>query len=93
MKTGTEIRDIYDIRIMVVYLCTTNNNFTKEEIYRKARHEMLGSKIVINKLLKTLIDQAVSFLVEKGNLIECNGIYSYNTTNTQTETLQTRIEF
>ena len=75
MKTGKNIKTLYDIKMLVTHLCTTEKKFTKEEIFDLAQKHIEGSALIINKKLKTLINQVVDFLIEKNLLIEKNGEY------------------
>ena len=76
MKTGKEIQSLEDIKMLVVYLCTSQQSFTQQDIFVLAKQAMEGSHLIVNKLLKTLITQTVDFLVDKCLLTENNGIYS-----------------
>ena len=75
MKTGKDIKDLHDIRMMIAYLCVTENNFTKDKIYNMARKNLKGSYIMADKLLKTITSKVVDFLIKQNLLIENNGLY------------------
>lgn len=75
MKTGNDIKTLEDIRMLVTYLCITQTRFSKEEIFDLAKEHMQGSSIIVNKLLKTLINQVVGFLMKNHIIAEDNGQY------------------
>ena len=92
MNTGKDIKSLHDIQIMITYLCTTKKSFSKDDIFVLAKKSMEGSRLIVNKLLKTLISQAVDFLIKHDLLTENNGIYYQigclpEITNIEVETL------
>lgn len=90
MKTGKEIKNLEDIRMMVVCLCTTHKEFSKDEIYVLAQKNMEGSSLIVVKLLKTLINQVIYFLLRNDYLFEKKGRFyqvPYNSEVVQQNTI------
>ena len=75
MKTGKEIKCLHDIRKLVTFLCVTETSFTKESIFILANKYMEGSNLIVNKLLKTMIDQVVCFLIKQQIIVKNNNEY------------------
>lgn len=69
---GKDIKCVEDIHKMIAYLCITENNFTKNDLYLLSKKNMEGSKLRVDLKLKVVIDKTLEFLLSK-NLIEQNG--------------------
>ena len=70
--TGKDIKCVEDIHKMIAYLCITENNFTKHDLYLLSKKNMEGSRLLVDFKLKVVIDKTLDFLLRK-NLIEQNG--------------------
>ena len=84
-KANFQIKTLQDIKNLVIHLCLSNYEYTKEDLFDTIQDYLKGTVIVINKKLRTLIDDTLDFLV-RYQLVTNNqdGTFSKRATKEQT---------
>jgi len=63
IEANIEIKTLQDIKNLLMHLCLSNYDYTKEDLFNTIQDYLKDSVIIINKKLRLLIDDALDFLV------------------------------
>ena len=75
INMGKEIHCYEDVERLVMFYCKIKDNYTIEDIYNLVQENLEKSNFVIYKKLYKIIYASVDKLINKGVLLEENGVY------------------